>query len=44
MWAELVEGSDLLVDSDDCVYMRTIHGPERVDVIYRLVDDAFLDP
>ena len=44
MGAELVEGADLLVDSDDCVYMRTIHGPERVDVIYRRVDDAFLDP
>ena len=27
MGAELVEGADLLVDSDDCVYMRTIHGP-----------------
>ena len=44
MGAELVEGADLFVDSDDCVYMRTIHGPERVDVIYRRIDDAFLDP
>ncbi|MBV8692428.1 MAG: circularly permuted type 2 ATP-grasp protein [Actinobacteria bacterium] len=42
--AHLVEGQDLLVDSDDCVYMRTIGGPVRVDVIYRRVDDLFLDP
>ena len=34
----------LVVDDDDCVYMRTIDGPERVDVIYRRVDDLFLDP
>ena len=40
----LLEGSDLFVDSDDCVYMRTIHGPERVDVIYRRIDDDFIDP
>jgi len=44
MGAELVEGSDLLVDDDDCVYMRTINGLARVDVIYRRIDDAFLDP
>jgi uncharacterized circularly permuted ATP-grasp superfamily protein len=44
MGAELVEGSDLLVDTDDCVYMRTIGGLERVDVIYRRIDDLFLDP
>ncbi|WP_018953542.1 circularly permuted type 2 ATP-grasp protein [Thioalkalivibrio sulfidiphilus] len=44
MGAELVEGSDLLVGEDDCVYMRTIGGLERVDVIYRRVDDLFLDP
>lgn len=44
MGAELVEGSDLFVDSDDCVYMRTINGPQRVDVIYRRIDDIFLDP
>ena len=44
MGAELVEGGDLFVDRDDCVYMRTIHGPERVDVIYRRIDDLFLDP
>lgn len=44
MGAELVEGSDLLVGQDDCVYMRTISGLERVDVIYRRIDDNFLDP
>ncbi len=43
MGIELVEGEDLFVD-DDLVYMRTIRGPERVDVLYRRVDDAFLDP
>jgi uncharacterized circularly permuted ATP-grasp superfamily protein len=41
---ELVEGSDLEVGDDDCVYMRTIEGLERVDVIYRRIDDLFLDP
>ena len=41
--AELVEGNDLLVD-DDVVYMRTTQGPRRVDVIYRRLDDDFLDP
>lgn len=44
MGAELVEGSDLVVGSDDVVYMRTIEGPARVDVIYRRIDDLFLDP
>jgi uncharacterized circularly permuted ATP-grasp superfamily protein len=44
MGCELVEGRDLFVDSDDCVYMRTITGPQRVDVVYRRVDDEFLDP
>ncbi len=44
MGAELVQGSDLVVDSDDCVYMRTIYGMKRVDVIYRRIDDDFLDP
>ncbi len=44
MGVELVEGSDLVVDDDDCVHMRTIHGVRRVDVIYRRVDDLFLDP
>ncbi len=40
---ELVEGSDLFV-RDDVVYMRTTEGPARVDVIYRRLDDAFIDP
>ncbi|WP_426164885.1 circularly permuted type 2 ATP-grasp protein [Sandarakinorhabdus sp. DWP1-3-1] len=40
---ELVEGSDLFV-RDDVVFMRTTEGPERVDVIYRRLDDAFIDP
>lgn len=44
MGVPLVEGRDLFVDDDDCVYMKTIAGPQRVDVIYRRVDDAFLDP
>jgi uncharacterized circularly permuted ATP-grasp superfamily protein len=43
MGIELVEGSDLEVD-DDIVWMRTIQGRVRVDVIYRRIDDAFLDP
>ena len=43
MGAELVEGPDLYV-LDDIVYMRTTQGPKRVDVIYRRVDDDFLDP
>ena len=40
---ELVEGSDLFV-RDDVVYMRCTDGPRRVDVIYRRIDDDFLDP
>ncbi|MET4161768.1 putative circularly permuted ATP-grasp superfamily protein [Marinobacterium sp. MBR-111] len=44
MGIELVEGSDLMVGDDDCVYMKTISGPEQVDVIYRRIDDLFLDP
>jgi uncharacterized circularly permuted ATP-grasp superfamily protein len=40
---ELVEGRDLFVE-DDQVFMRTTLGPRRVDVIYRRVDDDFLDP
>jgi uncharacterized circularly permuted ATP-grasp superfamily protein len=43
MGVQLVEGSDLFVD-DGLVYMRTTRGPERVHVIYRRVDDEFLDP
>ena len=44
MGIELVEGSDLFVDEKNVVYMRTVYGPERVDVIYRRIDDLFLDP
>jgi len=44
MGAQLVEGGDLVVNDDDCVYMRTIEGLEKVDVIYRRIDDDFLDP
>ena len=40
---ELVEGRDLLV-RDDIVFMRTTEGPKRVDVLYRRLDDDFLDP
>ena len=40
---ELVEGGDLFV-REDVVYMRTTTGPQRVDVIYRRIDDEFLDP
>ncbi|MCO6455008.1 MAG: circularly permuted type 2 ATP-grasp protein [Pirellulaceae bacterium] len=43
MGVELVQGSDLIVD-DGYVYMRTTRGLQRVDVIYRRIDDDFLDP
>ncbi len=43
MGVELVEGQDLFV-KDDHVFMRTTHGPVQVDVIYRRVDDDYLDP
>ncbi|MDH4052962.1 MAG: circularly permuted type 2 ATP-grasp protein [Rubrivivax sp.] len=43
MGVELVEGQDLFAQ-DGFVYMRTTQGPKRVDVIYRRVDDDFLDP
>ena len=43
MGIELVEGQDLFVQ-DNGVYMRTTRGPRRVDVIYRRIDDDFLDP
>jgi uncharacterized circularly permuted ATP-grasp superfamily protein len=43
MGVPLVEGRDLYVEKD-FVYMKTIHGPKRVDVIYRRVDDEFIDP
>jgi uncharacterized circularly permuted ATP-grasp superfamily protein len=44
MGAHLVEGSDLVVLDDDCVYMKTIEGLTRLDVIYRRIDDDFIDP
>jgi uncharacterized circularly permuted ATP-grasp superfamily protein len=43
MGIEMVQGSDLFVD-DGLVFMRTTHGRQRIDVIYRRVDDDFLDP
>ena len=43
MGVELVQGSDLFVE-DGALYMRTITGKEKVDVLYRRVDDAYLDP
>ena len=43
MGVELVQGSDLIVN-DHIVYMKTTNGLQRVDVIYRRVDDEFLDP
>jgi uncharacterized circularly permuted ATP-grasp superfamily protein len=43
MGIDLVEPSDLFVDGD-VVFVRTTHGPRRVDVIYRRIDDAYLDP
>ncbi|SAL27279.1 A circularly permuted ATPgrasp family protein [Caballeronia choica] len=43
MGVELVEGKDLFVD-ENYVFMRTTQGPRRVDVIYRRLDDDFLDP
>ncbi|HXJ92560.1 MAG TPA: circularly permuted type 2 ATP-grasp protein [Terriglobia bacterium] len=43
MGIELVEGRDLVVDGS-VVYMKTIHGLKRVDVMYRRIDDEFLDP
>jgi uncharacterized circularly permuted ATP-grasp superfamily protein len=43
MGIELVEGQDLFV-RDNAVWMRTTRGPQRVDVIYRRIDDDFIDP
>jgi uncharacterized circularly permuted ATP-grasp superfamily protein len=40
----LLEGADLVVGNDNYVYMKTIKGLERVDVIYRRIDDDFIDP
>lgn len=44
MGVPLVEGRDLVVDEDDRVFMRTIGGLQQVDVIYRRLNDEFLDP
>ena len=44
MGLPLVEGSDLTVGDDDHVYLRSTSGLERIDVIYRRIDDDFLDP
>jgi uncharacterized circularly permuted ATP-grasp superfamily protein len=43
MGVELVEGRDLFV-RDNNVWMRTIYGPQKVDILYRRIDDAYLDP
>jgi len=43
MGVELVQGKDLFVQGN-AVYMRTTRGPQRVDVIYRRIDDDYLDP
>jgi uncharacterized circularly permuted ATP-grasp superfamily protein len=43
MGIELVEGRDLFTDND-FVYMRTVYGPKKIDVLYRRVDDEFIDP
>ena len=43
MGVELVEGRDLFFDGGQ-IFMRTIHGPRRVDVLYRRIDDDYLDP
>ena len=44
MGVSLVEGRDLTVDDQDRVFMKTVNGLERVHLIYRRVDDDFLDP
>ena len=43
MGIEMVESSDLYID-EDLLFMKTVDGPKRVDVVYRRIDDAFLDP
>jgi len=43
MGIDLVEGSDLFVENN-FLYMKTIYGPKKIDVVYRRVDDDFLDP
>ncbi len=44
MGVEIVEGRDLVVERDDRVYMKTTEGLRRVDVLYRRIDDDFIDP
>jgi uncharacterized circularly permuted ATP-grasp superfamily protein len=44
MGIELVQGRDMFVGNDNAVYVKTTRGPERVDVIYRRIDDDFIDP
>lgn len=44
MGCDLVQASDLFVGRDDRVYVKTTRGPKRVDVIYRRIDDDFIDP
>ena len=44
MGVPLVEGGDLMVGDDECLYMRTIAGLEQVDVVYRRVNDTYMDP
>ena len=44
MGVELVEASDLYVSRSGNVLMKTINGPKKIDVIYRRVDDIYLDP
>jgi uncharacterized circularly permuted ATP-grasp superfamily protein len=44
MGTELVEGRDLVVLDDDCVYMKNVEGLKRVDTVYRRINDTFLDP
>jgi uncharacterized circularly permuted ATP-grasp superfamily protein len=44
MGVDLVEGGDLIVDASDRVFVKTVNGLERVDVIYRRINDTFLDP
>ncbi|MCH6258938.1 circularly permuted type 2 ATP-grasp protein [Puniceicoccaceae bacterium K14] len=44
MGVDIVEGRDLVVESDNRVYMRTTEGLKRVDVLYRRIDDDFIDP
>ncbi|MGB5325461.1 MAG: circularly permuted type 2 ATP-grasp protein [Pseudomonadales bacterium] len=44
MGAELVEGADLFTGEDNFLYMHTVEGPVKVDVVYRRIDEDFLDP